>query len=67
MIEIQLNGDLKPVADDTTVHQLIEGLGLDPTKVAVERNREIVSKSLYQEVKLAANDQLEIVHFIGGG
>lgn len=67
MIEIQLNGDSKQVTEGITVHQLIEDLGLDPTKVAVERNREIVSKSLYQEVEIAANDQLEIVHFIGGG
>src|SRR6185503_17214236 len=42
-------------------------LGLDPAKIAVERNLEIVPRSRYGEVALAHGDRLEIVHFIGGG
>jgi thiazole synthase len=46
---------------------LLESLGLDGRKVAVERNLEIVPKSAYGEVALSEGDKLEIVHFIGGG
>ena len=41
--------------------------GLDTRKVAVERNEEIVPRSIYAETSLASGDSLEIVHFIGGG
>ncbi|HUC17848.1 MAG TPA: sulfur carrier protein ThiS [Acetobacteraceae bacterium] len=50
-----------------SVAGLIAHLGLEVRKVAVERNLEIVPRSLYAETWLAAGDQLEIVHFIGGG
>ena len=51
----------------SSVAALIETLGLDRRKVAVERNREIVPRSRYETVALADCDQIEIVHFIGGG
>jgi len=41
--------------------------GLPERKIAVERNREVVPKSAYAETMLVTNDQLEIIHFIGGG
>ena len=50
-----------------SVRGLLESLGLDPAKIAVERNLEIVPRSTYGEVALAEGDRLEIVHFIGGG
>jgi thiazole synthase len=42
-------------------------LALDPAKVAVERNLEIVPRSTYRAVGLTEGDKLEIVQFIGGG
>jgi thiazole synthase len=45
----------------------LASLGLDPAKIAVERNLEIVPRSLYGEVMVGEGDRLEIVHFIGGG
>ncbi|MGH9602961.1 MAG: sulfur carrier protein ThiS [Terriglobales bacterium] len=36
-------------------------------RVAIERNREIVSRDRWSEVVLAEGDRLEIVHFVGGG
>lgn len=66
-MKITLNGESRTVDDGSTVNSLLLGLGLDPRKVAVERNREIVPKSQYAEVALAEGDVLEIVHFIGGG
>ncbi len=67
MITITVNGEEKNLPETQSVAVFLTGLGLDPAKVAVERNLEIVPKSTYEKVMLAAGDQLEIVHFIGGG
>jgi thiazole synthase len=50
-----------------TIEALLHQLSLDPRKVAVERNLEIVPRSTYANVGLSEGDRLEIVHFIGGG
>ena len=47
--------------------QLIAELGLDPLRVAVERNLEIVPRSTFGEVMVEDGDDYEIVHFVGGG
>lgn len=62
-----INGDNRDVEDGLTVAELLQSMGLDARKIAVERNREIVSRSKFAETHLAEGDQLEIVHFIGGG
>lgn len=66
-LTIQLNGEPRRVAAGTTVAALVDALGLNPKKVAVERNLEIVPRSTYADVALGEGDQLEIVHFVGGG
>ena len=66
-VSITVNGDSRLIQSGQSVWAFLEGLELDPKKVAVERNLEIVSKSLFKDVILADGDQLEIVHFIGGG
>lgn len=66
-MKLTINGDLHDHPDGLTVKELLTDIGLDATKVAVERNREIVPRSQYGEVHLADGDALEIVHFIGGG
>lgn len=67
MLELTLNGERRQLAAAMTLADLLESLGLDRRKVAVERNREIVPRSLYQATWLEGGDALEIVHFIGGG
>ncbi|MBL4836809.1 MAG: sulfur carrier protein ThiS [Kordiimonadaceae bacterium] len=62
-----VNGDTKTISPDTSVWGFLSDLGLNPTKVAVERNLVIVSKSTFKDEVLADGDVLEIVHFIGGG
>ena len=47
--------------------QLIEQLGMKGDRVAVELNREIVSRAQWAETNLNDGDRLEIVHFVGGG
>ena len=66
-MRLTINGEERTYDDGLTVEALIRDIGIDPTKVAVERNLEIVSKSAYADVHLADGDKLEIVHFIGGG
>lgn len=66
-VQIVLNGDRREFEAPLTVAGLAERLGLDPRKVAVERNLEIVPKSRFAETLLADGDAIEIVHFVGGG
>lgn len=53
--------------DLLSVNALIEELKLDPLKIAVERNLEIVPSSKYAENVLQEGDNIEILQFIGGG
>ncbi len=64
---ITLNGAARLVPPGQTVAILLDALGLDRRKVAVERNEAIVPRSCYDTTALAPGDQIEIVHFIGGG
>lgn len=66
-VSVTVNGEHRTIDQGLSVWAFLEGLALDPKKVAVERNLEIVSKSLFRDVVLEDGDQLEIVHFIGGG
>ncbi|MBT3593191.1 MAG: sulfur carrier protein ThiS [Hellea sp.] len=53
--------------DDMTMSELLDYLKLPAKKIAIERNREIISKSTYNTVRLNDGDIMEIIHFIGGG
>lgn len=66
-LDLTLNGEARTLPEPLSVAGLLARLGVEARKVAVERNLEIVPRSLYTETWLVAGDQLEIVHFIGGG
>jgi thiazole synthase len=66
-MKISLNGERQGLAVPMSVEGLLRHIGLDPVKIAVERNREIVPRSAYGTTMLADGDELEVVHFIGGG
>ena len=66
-ISISLNGEPRRVKSRSSVADLVCEIGLDPAKVAVERNLEIVPRSTLAQIVLAEGDVLEIVHFVGGG
>ena len=66
-ISLTLNGDQRRFTTGASVADLVRDIGLDPAKVAVERNLEIVPRSMLADVALADGDVLEIVHFVGGG
>jgi thiazole synthase/sulfur carrier protein len=66
-MKLWVNGEEKSFDQAPHVAALVSALGLDPRKVAVERNLEIVPRSTYVSTPLAEGDRIEIVHFIGGG
>lgn len=67
LITLTLNGEPHRIANGSSVADLVRDIGLNPKKVAVERNLEIVPRSTLAAVMLADGDTLEIVHFVGGG
>ena len=64
---LTINGENRAVGALESLAALVTSLGLDPRKVAVERNLEIVPRSAYAQTPIAEGDRIEIVHFIGGG
>mgnify|MGYP006216341027 CR=1 FL=1 len=66
-LSIRVNGEHRRVRDGLTLADLALELGLEPTKVAVERNLEIVPRSTLAEVPVEDGDRFEIVTFVGGG
>ncbi len=66
-LSIRVNGEHRRIASGQTIADLARELGLEPTKVAVERNLVVVPRSTLAEVKLEDGDEIEIVHFVGGG
>ena len=66
-MQLMVNGEQRNFDPPMTVEKLLGEIGLDPRKVAVERNLEIVPKSLFGETAIADGDRIEIVQFVGGG
>jgi thiazole synthase len=66
-LSIRVNGEHRRIADGMTIAELAAELGLEATKVAVERNLEVVPRSTLANVRIEDGDELEIVHFVGGG
>jgi len=66
-IQLRVNGEHRRVMAGMTLADLARELGLDPAKVAVERNLVVVPRSTLGEVRVEDGDELEIVHFVGGG
>jgi thiamine biosynthesis protein ThiS len=67
-MQIILNGKPEVLNKDTsTVHNLLNNLGIKQNNVAVEINLELVPRSLYQSHQIKDGDKIEIIHFVGGG
>jgi len=64
---IRVNGEHRRVPGGISIAAMVNELGLDPLRVAVERNLEIVPRSALTEVCVEDGDDYEIVHFVGGG
>jgi sulfur carrier protein len=65
-VQITVNGEIKNITAMSLL-QFLESLGIDPRRVAVELNMDIISKSAYETTILQDGDRMEIVQFVGGG
>src|SRR5207244_4846573 len=66
-IEIRLNGEACEIPEPLNIAELLDRFELPKDRVAVERNRSIVPKQQWETIALANGDELEVVHFVGGG
>ena len=66
-VGIRVNGEHRRVPGGLTIAEMLNGIGVDPSRVAVERNLEIVPRSTFGCVRVDDGDDYEIVHFVGGG
>ena len=66
-IEIVLNGNKEIIASNTTIQELVLSKSLDPLRMVVEVNREIVKREKFGEYQLQQGDTVEMLRFVGGG
>jgi sulfur carrier protein len=69
-MKLHINGEERDFADSPasfTLSALLEKLGIKADRVAVELNRDIVSRDRWADTLLKEGDRLEVVHFVGGG
>ncbi len=67
MIWVVINGERREVPEGLDVQGLLDFLGVDSSRVAVELNRSIVRKSDWSASKLVDGAEVEVVMFVGGG
>ena len=66
-IKIKVNCKIKNISENTSLLDIVKSLKIPIKKVAIELNQEIMDKNELSKIKLKKNDNIEIVHFIGGG
>ncbi len=66
-MHVIVNGESRALSEAATLADLIRQLGVNQRRIAVELNREIIAREEYASCTLAEGDQVEIVHFVGGG
>jgi sulfur carrier protein len=67
-VRIQINGEERELPQSSlSLEELFETLSLPPQRIAVEVNKTIVPRGLWEKTMLKDGDQIEIVHFVGGG
>ena len=67
LISVTVNGEPRTIAAGASIAAMLEEIGIDPRKVAVEHNLEVVPRSTLGDVAVNDGDSFEIVHFVGGG
>jgi sulfur carrier protein len=66
-MQIEINGEVREVPDGFNVPALLAHLGLNPSRVAIERNLGVLPRAVWDSTHVAAGDRFEIVQFVGGG
>ncbi len=66
-LRLTVNGESRTASPGTTVAGLLASMGIDPARVAVERNQDVVPRRTWDQASLADGDKIEVVAFVGGG
>lgn len=66
-MQITVNGEVRTLERPLTVVELLQQLALEPGRVAVEVNEQVVRRRDYQATTLRPGDRVEIVTLVGGG
>jgi thiazole synthase len=66
-LAISVNGEERRVPAGLSIAAMLAELGLDPQRVAVERNLDVVPRPSLGEIQVEDGDRYEVVHFVGGG
>lgn len=64
---ITINGERRTIDPEQTLLDVVQLLGLEPERVAIEFNRAIVKRERWAETKVGGAAEVEIVQFVGGG
>ncbi len=67
MISVTINGKGEELSDGLTVGDLLKSLDVEPIRVAVEINKDLVTRSTFDQTVINDGDAIEIVTFVGGG
>ena len=67
MMTVTVNGEPRELVPGTTVSGLLDSLGLHPRMIVVEHNRAILDRTSFDATEVQPGDNLELVHFVGGG
>jgi sulfur carrier protein len=66
-VQVIINGERHSLSEGLSLADLLHQLRINQRRVAIEVNREIVARELYAAHTLTEGDEIEIVHFVGGG
>jgi len=66
-LNLRINGEDRVVLDNLSLKELVTQLDLTPERIAIELNHNVVRRAEWPSTVLKENDQVEIVHFVGGG
>lgn len=67
MVTIRLNGEELEIEGEVTLDRLLDLFSLPKQRVAVELNKEVVSRKDWERTIVGDSDRVEVVHFVGGG
>ncbi len=67
LLNLRINGEDREVVDNLSLKELVTQLDLTPERIAIQLNQNVVRRADWPSTVLKENDQVEIVHFVGGG
>lgn len=66
-MKIIINGKSKEISGEINISELLESFSLPRERIAIELNKQVVRRKDWENIKIADADQIEVIHFVGGG